>query len=397
MNERLGLQDLIDLLAKKRNITKKEAEIFLREFVAIISESIESDDFVRIKDFGVFKLIKVNARKSVDVNTGEAIEIPAHYKLGFTPDKSLKEAINRPFAHFESIILKDGVSFENVESETDEGMAEEQEEASDAVSVEDGIAIAIPEKPEDKAVEENTGTETDSNSLDEEAPAEDIPGTDAPVRKESEAISSRAIDKASASTDIDTVFYNYRRKSKRRRFISLCVIIFLALATFVVGGYYFRELEAFLTGKPPIDNSEKIVIVFDKKTPVDSLANERDSTLTGDTIPPVTNEPELQNVESEQATATTAQPLDSSQPLATETIRRGHTLRNIALKYYGHKSFWVYIHEENKDVINDPNNIPLGAELVIPAPSKYGIDPENPDSVEKAKRLETELFREMGL
>ena len=129
MNDRLSLQDLIDLLAQKQGITKKDAETFLREFIALISENIESNEPVKIKDFGTFKLIKVNARKSVDVNTGEAIEIPAHYKLCFTPDKSLKYAINRPFSHFDSVLLEFGVSFTNIDKEytadeSDEFLAE---------------------------------------------------------------------------------------------------------------------------------------------------------------------------------------------------------------------------------------------------------------------------------
>ena len=120
MNERLSLQDLIDLLAKKQEMTKKDAEAFLRELVAIITENIEANESVKIKDFGTFKLVKVNARKSVDVNTGEAIEIAAHYKLSFNPDKLLKEAVNRPFAHFESVVLEEGVTFDNIENEGEE-------------------------------------------------------------------------------------------------------------------------------------------------------------------------------------------------------------------------------------------------------------------------------------
>lgn len=113
MSERLTLQDLVDLLSNKQNITKKDAEAFLRELVALISETIEQKDFVRIKDFGTFKLTPVSARKSVDVNTGAAIEIPAHYKLSFIPDKLLREGVNRPFSHFESILLEDEVTFED--------------------------------------------------------------------------------------------------------------------------------------------------------------------------------------------------------------------------------------------------------------------------------------------
>lgn len=421
MNERLSLQDLIDLLAKKQGIAKKEAETFLRELIAVISESIESYDPVRIKDFGVFKLVKVNARKSVDVNTGEAIEIPAHYKLSFNPDKSLKEAINRPFAHFESVILEDGVSFENVESETEEDIAEEEDDSTDTISIEEEIIeyITIPEKSEIKATEANViakeipipDTEAESaiteakeeaeiNSEEENA-GESVSEI---TRNKTVPVAAAAIPRSSsASTDIESMFYNHRKKSKRRRFISLGFVILLILAAFAIGGYYFQELAAFLTGQPPVDKSKKVVIVFDKKSPADSLAQKQDSTQIQGIAQETKNEPQqetkLPKAEPKnEEVKIAAQPVkDSSKPLATETIRSGHTLRNIALEYYGHKSFWVYIYEENKDVIKNANNIALGTKLIIPAPSKYGIDPKNPASIEKAKQREAKLFKEMGI
>lgn len=421
MNERLSLQDLIDLLAKKQGIAKKEAETFLRELIAVISESIESYDPVRIKDFGVFKLVKVNARKSVDVNTGEAIEIPAHYKLSFNPDKSLKEAINRPFAHFESVILEDGVSFENVESETEEDIAEEEDDSTDTISIEEEITeyITIPEKSEIKATEANViakeipipDTEAESaiteakeeaeiNSEEENA-GESVSEI---TRNKTVPVAAAAIPRtSSASTDIESMFYNHRKKSKRRRFISLGFVILLILAAFAIGGYYFQELAAFLTGQPPVDKSKKVVIVFDKKSPADSLAQKQDSTQIQGIAQETKNEPQqetkLPKAEPKnEEVKIAAQPVkDSSKPLATETIRSGHTLRNIALEYYGHKSFWVYIYEENKDVIKNANNIALGTKLIIPAPSKYGIDPKNPASIEKAKQREAKLFKEMGI
>ncbi|HMM03253.1 MULTISPECIES: HU family DNA-binding protein [unclassified Dysgonomonas] len=421
MNERLSLQDLIDLLAKKQGIAKKEAETFLRELIAVISESIESYDPVRIKDFGVFKLVKVNARKSVDVNTGEAIEIPAHYKLSFNPDKSLKEAINRPFAHFESVILEDGVSFENMESETEEDIAEEEDDSTDTISIEEEITeyITIPEKSEIKATEANViakeipipDTEAESaiteakeeaeiNSEEENA-GESVSEI---TRNKTVPVAAAAIPRSSsASTDIESMFYNHRKKSKRRRFISLGFVILLILAAFAIGGYYFQELAAFLTGQPPVDKSKKVVIVFDKKSPADSLAQKQDSTQIQGIAQETKNEPQqetkLPKAEPKnEEVKIAAQPVkDSSKPLATETIRSGHTLRNIALEYYGHKSFWVYIYEENKDVIKNANNIALGTKLIIPAPSKYGIDPKNPASIEKAKQREAKLFKEMGI
>lgn len=109
MNDKLSLQDLIDALAQKTQITKKESDLFLRELFQLILERIYDNDQVKIKDFGTFKLTLINTRESVNVNTGEKIEIPSHYRLVFQPDKTLKELINLPFSKYESVILEEGV------------------------------------------------------------------------------------------------------------------------------------------------------------------------------------------------------------------------------------------------------------------------------------------------
>ena len=172
MNERLNLQDLIDFLAKKQDLTKKDAESFLRELVAVISETIESNESVRIKDFGLFKLVKVNARKSVDVNTGEAIEIAAHYKLSFTPDKAFKEAINKPFAHFESVILEEGVSFDNIEN--DNQVDTEDENDSDTGIENDVIEVEETKEEEPSVVVEEL-TSKDAETSEQQSIEEIIP------------------------------------------------------------------------------------------------------------------------------------------------------------------------------------------------------------------------------
>lgn len=120
MNEKLSLQDLVDLLSKKAKITKKDADSFYRELFQLVLERIFDNDFVKIKDFGTFKLISVSSRESVNVNTGEKIEIPSHYKLSFIPDRILKTLVNKPFSQFETILLEDGVVFEtSVDNEVD--------------------------------------------------------------------------------------------------------------------------------------------------------------------------------------------------------------------------------------------------------------------------------------
>ncbi len=76
-------------------------------------------------------------------------------------------------------------------------------------------------------------------------------------------------------------------------------------------------------------------------------------------------------------------------------IRSGYTLRKIALKEYGHKVFWAYIYEENKDIIKDPNNVPIGTKLRLPAKSKYGIDAKDNNSIKKALELEQKIYNEL--
>ncbi len=416
MNERLSLQDLIDLLAKKQEITKKDAESFLRELIAVISENIENNESVKIKEFGVFKLVKVNARRSVDVNTGEAIEIAAHYKLSFTPDKSLKEAINRPFAHFESVVLEDGVSFDNIEKEESSELVESEATVDEVESTETSVSneaaissIILQEIVTDKPVGEvvppvSEISEHEPEDIVEEPQdivvqeeveetIENVPSVAEVEQQQDEAISSSLPEDKVGSDDTETVLVDQKRASKRRRrFISLAFFIFLIIAGFFIGGLYFQEIAKFLT-EGPADENKTVAIVEDKKpdaviTP-DSLTIKIDSTRVDGVENP--------SVVSDKNGITMIDNTTTSAHLATITIEPGSTLRNISLKYYGHKSFWVYIYEENKDKIKNANNVPLGTKLIIPFPAKYGINPQDKASIDTAKQKEQRLFSEMGL
>ncbi|MBS5796167.1 MAG: HU family DNA-binding protein [Dysgonomonas mossii] len=445
MNERLSLQDLIDLLAKKQEITKKEAEVFLRELIAVISETIESNESVKIKDFGTFKLVKVNARKSVDVNTGEAIEIAAHYKLSFTPDKLLKEAINRPFAHFESVVLEEGVSFDNIEK--DETVNIEEADEEEDVSVDEETNEVSPTPTADShqvdnedftpelGSEDTTIIETENTAPHtEEEQVEEInnrkeeaghPENEAIAPSETENISEPITDEVSEERileykqrieeaklaakekdlEYERLVKETRQAAKRRKkFVSLGFFIFLIIAAFLIGGLYFQEIARFLT-EGPIGNGNTAMVadnqnIDEQKTDTlavssDSIAKakEQDSiAIATEKTLPSENSIKPQTQKTEQPTAT-----KGNTPLAIITIEPGNTLRNISLKYYGHKSFCVYIYEENKDKIKNINSIPLGTKLTIPSPSKYGINLQDQASLDKAKAKEKELFKTMGL
>jgi nucleoid DNA-binding protein/nucleoid-associated protein YgaU len=129
MGERINIQNLIDLLAAKKGLSKKDAETFLKEMFAVIEQALQTDKYVKIKGLGTFKLIEVDSRESVNVNTGARIEIQGHTKVSFAPEASIRDLINKPFAHFETVILNEGVVFDDISS-SDENADNENESGS---------------------------------------------------------------------------------------------------------------------------------------------------------------------------------------------------------------------------------------------------------------------------
>ena len=120
MNERLTIQDLTDLLAAKHSMTKKDAEAFVKEFFLLIEQALENEKTVKIKGLGTFKLIDVDSRESVNVNTGERFQIKGHTKVSFSPDANLRDTINKPFAHFETVVLNENTILEDTPIEETE-------------------------------------------------------------------------------------------------------------------------------------------------------------------------------------------------------------------------------------------------------------------------------------
>ena len=115
VNKKVLLPDLSDALSRRKGITKKDSELFVRSVFEVIEQYLLEDKIVKIKGLGTFKLISVDSRESINVNTGERFEIKGHTKVSFTPDASLRDQINKPFAEFETIILNNEVDVEEME------------------------------------------------------------------------------------------------------------------------------------------------------------------------------------------------------------------------------------------------------------------------------------------
>lgn len=143
MKKKLTLQDFADYIVQQEGIAPKDADAFVRAFFDVIEEGLHEDKFVKIKGFGTFKLVSVSERESVNVNTGERIQISGHTKVSFTPDNTMKELVNRPFAHFETVDLNDDTDtkeFEEIDEEMEAEENEEAEETEDANTEEDVVS-----------------------------------------------------------------------------------------------------------------------------------------------------------------------------------------------------------------------------------------------------------------
>ena len=380
MNNRLAIQDLAGLLAEYTGKDKNSSERFLREFIAVVSEGVYTDKLVKVKGLGTFKIIPVEKRESIHVNTGERFVIPEHYKFSFLPDKELRELVNKPFSFFETTELRENVDFTDMDVVLDEPDIKETEDES--------IEEMIPEEkhlPEEEPVvfsEEGSAVppEEDPVVFSEEEPAgqPEDEGMDTIEPVVDERSDSSGPD--SPSEEVETGPDAERKKPRTKRIAVVSMFVFLLMLFNI--GLYLNRAYFFKKGKEPL----RIDTVFPKGETVATeavpdttivFANEDSSQTVGETT--------VENPEVEPEAT-------SPKVIARVKIEPGSRLTLISLKYYGSKLFWVYLYEYNRAVITDPNNVPIGTVIEVPAPEMYGIDRHDRSSIEKAAARQTEIL-----
>ena len=181
---KLTIQEVAKVLIEKNGLAPKEATRFASEFFAVILQHLQDDEQVKVKGLGTFKIISVDARESVSVRTGERVMIDSHSKVTFTPDTLMKELVNKPFSQFETVVLNEGVEFDDMETPA---------EAEPTVAAEEPMVAAeeptvIAEEPtviaEEPIIElaEDLSSETPDEDEPAETPDEDEPA-ETPWRK----------------------------------------------------------------------------------------------------------------------------------------------------------------------------------------------------------------------
>ncbi len=148
----LTIRDLAEVLVQKHQLDSRSAETFLNVVIETIHEGLKNDRVVKVKGFGTFKLTAVRERESINVNTGERVVISSHDKVSFTPDAVLRDLVNKPFAQFDTVVLADGVDFEDMpEVDTEDGDAAADETVEIPAPVQEQakvVAMQVEQKPE---------------------------------------------------------------------------------------------------------------------------------------------------------------------------------------------------------------------------------------------------------
>ena len=439
MNNRLSIQDLALILSEQTGKSTEEALRFLQEFIAVVSEGVYNDKLVKVKGLGTFKIIRVEERASVSVNSGERFVIPSHYKFTFTPDKELKELVNKPFSLFDTVELNEEVDFSDVDVSAETSGAEDAADDSSEEILPDGIpeqAVEAPQTPEpevkpEPAVEEEAvpqeevEAEPESEAETETTPEPEVEAEPEPKAKAETTPQEEAKAESEAETEttpepevevepepkveaettpqeeaqaepkpaepVSSVsgYKEYSRKRRRSASRKLLFPIACLFVVIVLGIVYI----VCLSGRTTVNkNWEPPMAEVGNPTPEAGM-NPVPADSTGVT-PPDSASLAADSVVAEPPVVEENQPEETpkSDILALVTIKAGDRLASFAKQYYGHKFFWVYIYQYNQDIISDPNNIPIGTELRIPDPGLYGIDVTDRSSIDKAAALQSQIL-----
>ena len=360
--DKITLSELADALAKHKSLSKKDAETFVREVFETIRENLFVDELVKVKGLGTFKLIRVESRESVHVNTGERIVIDSHSKITFTPDKLLSDCVNRPFSAFETMILNDETSTEEMERiDTPEQPAEVVDEPLPEVETQLEPEVVEETQPEPEVVQEAepefVSVATAEPIQEEPTPTVEEP---APVVEEPAPVSGTSSQGRSTGRGV----------------------LWILLLLLIVGGAFWLYLTKGNTGS----DAEAVAEV---KTEVEAETQAQDTELA-------TQEPAVQDESTEGLV--TESPASDSQASTTameaskaniekwiadypqiengeywiasvkavHVLEKGEDLSVLAKKYYGDKRLISYIIRMNHYTSSQASNLFVGTEVKIP-------------------------------
>lgn len=361
-DEKISISDIRKAISKQMSLPEETASRFLAALFPTIIDGLKADKVVRISGLGSFKLVWIEPRKSVNIQTGESILLDGYNKLTFIPESYIREQINEPFAGMEAVRVN------------------ENGQPLDPKSTLPGIDPLIrfgEQANEIKGILADLGQDIAEHPEPAKQPQPTIP--EPPQTKQ---------DKPTQQSELP----KQPEQPSRFRPWLIALITVLILLAMLVAGYFILvdKLEDWANSlnKPTeeqisIQPEEEVEILdIELLQPIDSL--QTDSASSDSLVMVEALEPIPVSVNGERV-------YDSF--FAIETVRPGSRLVQIARRYFGNKDMWVFIYEANKDVIKDPANLKAGIRLKIPKLPDQLKDTTNPQTAALIERLQKEYSK----
>ena len=192
--ERVSILEIAAILTAKSKLKKKDADRFANTIFEVVKDGLATDRLVKIKGLGTFKVIDIESRESVNVNTGERVVIEGHEKVTFTPDTTMKELVNKPFSQFETVVLNEGVEFDDPVEPEEPVEAGEAGEAVEPVEQEEAVQPVEAVEP----VQEDAPILQFVEPIEEQEPQVEEPPVEEPAVEEEPVVEEPVVEEEPA-------------------------------------------------------------------------------------------------------------------------------------------------------------------------------------------------------
>ncbi|MDE6559033.1 MAG: HU family DNA-binding protein, partial [Muribaculaceae bacterium] len=376
---KITIVKLARLLAAKTGSDSAVCEEVVRRMFKEVGNTLRDGESVKVKGLGIFKVSMVKARKSVDINSGEDNAIPAHNRITFIPDRELAAAVNAPFEMFDTVVLSEKVSEEDLR------LAADDTELPTPHS--NPLDADTPLPPAEKA---SSPAEKETHIIQPQSEITESEITES-ENTESEITES---ENTEAETD-DSQSLPAKRHNKKWWWYLIAGIIVLLIAAGCLWTYDSdHTLFGLLGNKKPLPETE---------ITADSISEQDIIPAINDTASAIVDSFDTsdENTAVEEASDKPAEKEANSDPVPTKAsdapiydiVTDTRYLSTIAKEHYGNFNLWPYIYKENEKILGHPNRIRPGTKIVVPPLSKYNIDPKNKKDIDKAKKLGVEIYR----
>lgn len=405
MNRRISPAELSSLLAARADMPLAEAERFVAQFFTVLSNGLVHEKLVKVRGLGTFKVIDVSSRTSVNVNTGQRYEIASHAKVSYTPDSSLRDTINSPFASFETVVINEGTDISKLEATTVDTTAEEMDTPAEEPATVPETSTQENEEPieqEEQTTEQEiqpSATEEQQQELEPEQQQELEPEQQEEQQEEqNQEMSTSDTYQTKEQTAATQEFCHNQGKpaSKWKQFFPYCATAIVMLIVGYCIGYYMHpmQLPTFLS-----EEESAIILAYrqyqqaeaDRAAQIQKQQEALDKHQKEEAEKQARVEQACNEIMAEEGVATSNDDKAStgndkpasrvpSEALAypqiedgeyyivgirdTVIVKPGMTLLNMAIKYYKDKDLYIYICKLSG--VDDPNRVHPDQKLLIP-------------------------------